>query len=272
MTGFTTPDNIPYPNDYEQPADSPAALKANATAVQTALNKKSVHATAEANYVKGPIATRITDWNDAIASGFYAGLAGTGHPPVDTWDTSWMGISVQVSSEYIHQIAWPLSGYDPSMMMQRARTGGTWGGWSRLVNHPQSWSSADNLINFMHRGYSGGATKQRFATGLVKSNSLADAHVLDEWRVQCYDLDGSYTWAAIKIPESGVVSFPKGHALALQKLSAGEPIQSDQAVTVGMLAKLLDLVGVDAHRLSSLLFEPEPEPEPEESEGAPDGR
>lgn len=40
MTGYTAGDLLPYPNDYEQPADTPNAIQANATAVQTALNKR----------------------------------------------------------------------------------------------------------------------------------------------------------------------------------------------------------------------------------------
>lgn len=37
MTAYTDPDNLPYPDDYQQPADSPSALAALANAVQAAL-------------------------------------------------------------------------------------------------------------------------------------------------------------------------------------------------------------------------------------------
>lgn len=37
MTGYTNPDNLPYPDDYQQPADSPSAFQALAQSVQTAL-------------------------------------------------------------------------------------------------------------------------------------------------------------------------------------------------------------------------------------------
>lgn len=38
MTYYTTPDNLPAPNDYQQPADSPSAFRALADAVQAALS------------------------------------------------------------------------------------------------------------------------------------------------------------------------------------------------------------------------------------------
>lgn len=42
MTGYTIPDSLPYPDDYTQPADSPAALQSLATATQAALDKKTI--------------------------------------------------------------------------------------------------------------------------------------------------------------------------------------------------------------------------------------
>lgn len=48
MTGYTNPDNLPYPDDYQQPADSPSAFQALAQSVQTAL-------TAAKNYTIGRI-------------------------------------------------------------------------------------------------------------------------------------------------------------------------------------------------------------------------
>lgn len=40
MTGWTSPDNLPYPNDYNDPADVPAAVEALAVATQAALDTK----------------------------------------------------------------------------------------------------------------------------------------------------------------------------------------------------------------------------------------
>lgn len=38
MAGYTSPDNLPYPNDYNEPADVPAATEALAAATQVALD------------------------------------------------------------------------------------------------------------------------------------------------------------------------------------------------------------------------------------------
>lgn len=45
MTAYTTPDGLPYPDDYQQPADSPAAIQALANGTQTALNNHADKAT-----------------------------------------------------------------------------------------------------------------------------------------------------------------------------------------------------------------------------------
>jgi hypothetical protein len=42
MPGYTTPDNLPYPNDYDDPADSPSVIEDLATASQTALSGRSL--------------------------------------------------------------------------------------------------------------------------------------------------------------------------------------------------------------------------------------
>jgi hypothetical protein len=41
MTGWTSPDQLPFPDDYNQPADVPADVEALAVAVQNALNGKA---------------------------------------------------------------------------------------------------------------------------------------------------------------------------------------------------------------------------------------
>lgn len=41
MTAFTTPDNIPYPDDYSEPADVPVVLEGLAEATQTALSARA---------------------------------------------------------------------------------------------------------------------------------------------------------------------------------------------------------------------------------------
>jgi hypothetical protein len=38
---LTTPDNLPYPTDYADPADAPAALEDLALATQNALNNRA---------------------------------------------------------------------------------------------------------------------------------------------------------------------------------------------------------------------------------------
>lgn len=54
--GQTSPDALPYPSDYNLPADVPNAMQANANAVQTALNKKQAAALATANLTAhGPV-------------------------------------------------------------------------------------------------------------------------------------------------------------------------------------------------------------------------
>lgn len=40
MTSYTSPDRLPAPDDYQQPADSPAAFRALADAVQAALTPR----------------------------------------------------------------------------------------------------------------------------------------------------------------------------------------------------------------------------------------
>lgn len=42
MTGYTSPDGLPYPDDYNDPADVPAAVQSLAGAVQAALDSKSL--------------------------------------------------------------------------------------------------------------------------------------------------------------------------------------------------------------------------------------
>lgn len=50
MTSYTDPDRIPYPDDMQEPADSPAALQSLANAVQTALT--SIRASVQAIAVR----------------------------------------------------------------------------------------------------------------------------------------------------------------------------------------------------------------------------
>lgn len=53
MTGYTQPDNIPYPDDYLADADSPATMQSLAEATQTALSARSGTAHTH-NYAPNP--------------------------------------------------------------------------------------------------------------------------------------------------------------------------------------------------------------------------
>ena len=79
MTGYTTGDNLPFPNDVNQPADSPNAFQQLAAATQTALNSDQ----ATLNAHTADLATKIeiaptsaliapigANWSNGVTSGY----------------------------------------------------------------------------------------------------------------------------------------------------------------------------------------------------------
>lgn len=87
MTYWTSPDNLPAPDDYQQPADSPSAIRALADATQTALTSIRAYALARItqNWGSGvdvaPSQNLVTTWKNAIEArtiGAGWGLTGGG--------------------------------------------------------------------------------------------------------------------------------------------------------------------------------------------------
>lgn len=238
LTRGTAGDDLPLIDDYNLPADVPAANNALASATQTALNNH--RATSDARYVQGPGGVRITDWNAATLAGFYwSELGASNRPAASEGDDYWIGWTAIHNDSWVHQYATAIgaSGQVPAAAVyHRTRSGGAWGSWTQLGASVYSWGTASRGLYWRH-GADGAA---RFAALHAKSTDQgATLSSLDEWRLQCYDQAGQFTWSAIKVPESGVVSMPRGHALLLERLASGEPLPADQVVTVGALAKLL---------------------------------
>ena len=88
MTAYTSPDNLPYPDDYQQPADSPSAFAALANAVQAALSATKTFASGlvlntlnGTNTDKAPSQAAVKAWKDSIEArtiGAGNGLTGGG--------------------------------------------------------------------------------------------------------------------------------------------------------------------------------------------------
>ena len=199
-----------------------------------------------------PAATVTSDWNTALNTGFYSSLPGADNPPATgIGDGHWMGIVIRYTDAWVHQIAWPLgtSNYPPYSMATRARVNNAWNDWQRNNTYHYSWNGLDNLVFFQHQQ----AGKpidgvRRFAHGMVKDDAHpAGAWPADEYRIQCYDTNGNFTWSAIKIPESGVVSMPKTGALLRGAMAptlqaAPTEVESSVPVTIGGLIAVLDEV------------------------------
>ena len=83
MTGTTVPDGLPFPDDYEDAADSPTVIEALAQATQTALtNRDTAHAPAGHGHASVPYADTAGNANalGGVGPGGYSG-AGHGHNP-----------------------------------------------------------------------------------------------------------------------------------------------------------------------------------------------
>lgn len=294
----TAPDALPYPNDYQQPADSPAAFQALAIATQAALINRVINsmnpgtstthapsqnavrvaiAAAEARQV--PITpTVVTDWDQATAPGFYIGT-GAKNPPSPTYFPAApiMGLVLTGGSpNHVTQIAWP---YGTQMlplyaMFQRTRSSGDWGNWARLNNFVNSYGPNDGLVFNRHGGGMTGVT--RFAHGLKKQGGNAPSSA-DEWRVQRYDTDGNYTGNIMVAGQDGRVTFPSGHTRLVEAARDGAQVSADQAATVGIVADMIlaafAAAGVSLPRTAAAMFgltigpptpETDPTPTPQE--------
>ena len=83
MTGTTVPDGLPFPDDYEDAADSPTVIEALAQATQTALtNRDTAHSPAGHGHASVPYADTAGNANalGGVAPGGYASY-GHGHFP-----------------------------------------------------------------------------------------------------------------------------------------------------------------------------------------------
>ena len=83
MTGTTVPDGLPFPDDYEDAADSPTVIEALAQATQTALtNRDTAHSPAGHGHASVPYADTAGNANalGGVGPGGYSG-AGHGHNP-----------------------------------------------------------------------------------------------------------------------------------------------------------------------------------------------
>ena len=223
--------------------------------------------------------TTITDWNDATTNGWFRGNNAVNGP--STFATGWWyGWTVVYSTNWITQFALPFSqaGIDHNALMWRHCFSGVWDVWGRVNNYVYAWDYLDNFVTLRWGGNSSNAQYgiTRFAMGTKTATNAATAS--DAWRVQCYDTGGDFSWTGIQMPESGAVSFPKGHSLLRQAMVAREAVPADQAATVGMVAEMIANAlagsgllreGVDARQVTGLLIgEPS---DPTADPGATDG-
>lgn len=231
---------LPYPDDYNDPADSPTAFRELALATDTALGLMAQKAEADITYVRSPQSEHVTDWNLALKNGFYVGAPDSANRPDEYFGTWWSGITIGNGTSYIHQIAWPFYSYNPKVLMQRVFSDVTasWSSWSRVGLYPQSWGTNSALEIFQHVRDANVAPMSRFAHGMRKDDSAAGPTDNDEWRVQCYDTNGDFTWSAIKIFEDGIVLMPRGYELTAA-IRSGEPVAPESAVTVGTVVEIV---------------------------------
>lgn len=125
MTGHTSPDNLPFPDDYSAPADSPNSFEELAEATQAALTN------------------RLTPTTGQLAvSAVHSGPSGAG--PGDQWDTyhaitaagTWQGIGA-----WLEFLEVPRAGtWDVSAFGYIDATGGTSSGVAVFLGCMSTWA------------------------------------------------------------------------------------------------------------------------------------
>lgn len=180
----------------------------------------------------------ITNWNSAVNNNVVYRANNAANAP----DTGWyFGICFSHDSSYKHQILYPYANgrWASNQMVEREMEGGVWGDWNRAGQYYWSRDTLDGFTFSQHNGSGSNMGVRRFAWGMYKDKNTNNASASDQWRVQCYDTGGSYTWNGIVVAESGAVSFPKGHSLVRSRMDAQEPLRADEAATVGMVVELV---------------------------------
>lgn len=209
----------------------------------------------------GQAATTITNWNSAVNNGVIYQANGATNAPDTGW---WMGFCVSRDANYKHQMLWPFANarWNSSQIFEREMENGVWGDWNRLAQYYYSRDAMDSMHYAQHNATAGGMGYRRFSWGMYKDKGTNAPSAGDQWRVQCYDTAGTYTWTAIQVAESGAVTFPKGHSLLRTQLAAAEPVRASEVATVGLVVdlvtRLLQRAGVtvDPADVISLMEEP----------------
>lgn len=185
-------------------------------------------------------AVQVSDCNSTAATrnGFWMAPPGSANVPNTDYSSWWFGWTTSHNTMYHVQHAMPFGSapYPLGMITFRYRNGGSWSSWRRLNNWFGSWSTRDGFTYLQHGPGDG---LRRFAHGLYKDKNTGSASGSDQWRVQCYNTAGAYTWNAIVAAESGAVSHPKGHSLLTDSLAAKEPIPADLVATVGTVVDII---------------------------------
>jgi hypothetical protein len=188
--------------------------------------------------VNGQAAVTITDWNQAVLNNTtYMGNSAANAP-----DTGWYyGQCISYGTPYKQQIIYPFANarnYSGTCYIRELEAS-VWGDWNRTTSYIHGRDAADSGIWIQQNGYRNNMGIRRFFMGMWKDKTSNNASALDEWRVQCYNTAGVYTWTAIKVPQSGVVSFPKGSAMLRAALTEETPIAADTAATVGNVVDIV---------------------------------
>ena len=262
MTGTTPNFGIEFEDDYDQPADYPAAAEAMANSVDSGVGARQIIAGAgltgggslsadrTINVAAGrglavdadalslaDQATYTADWNSITGSGFYQCNGGAANSP--TGSGNWLGWAIVYDSSWQVQFAMPFNIWAQSYGVQYSRTkvNGGWTAWARTANYLTSNGTNPNYIYLRHGGSSQTPTPgvDRFTMGLAKdANDLADT-----WRLRTHDTLGAYNNTAMYANVIGICYFPQNLAAVETALAGGEPVARDTAVTVGAV---LDLV------------------------------
>lgn len=188
--------------------------------------------------MNGQSAVTITDWNQAVLNNTMYMGNNAAHAP----DTGWFyGFVFSYAANFKHQLVFPFanSRWNAAAMWEREMEGSVWGDWSRFPQYLFGRDTGGAMHFFQHNSSGANLGVRRFASGFYKDQGSNNPTASDQWRVQCYDLAGSYVWSGIVVAESGAVSFPKGHSLLQSQMDASEPVPTDQAATVGMVVELV---------------------------------